>query len=151
MPKVMPFLWFESRAQEAFDLYASVFEVAAEPAASGPGFFMGSISLPGTELQIFEGGPHHSFNDAISLFVAVDTQAEVDRLWSALSEGGEPGRCGWLKDRFGVSWQIVPSALGRLMGDPDPQRAGRVREAMLAMGKLEIAGLEAAYEGERSG
>jgi predicted 3-demethylubiquinone-9 3-methyltransferase (glyoxalase superfamily) len=147
MPKVTPFLWFESGAREAFELYASVFEVAAVPQGEGPGFFMGSIALPGTELQLFEGGPHHAFNDAISLFVTVETQQEVDRLWQALSEGGEPGRCGWLKDRFGVSWQIVPSALGELLGDPDPERSGRVREAMLAMGKLDLAGLRAAHAG----
>ena len=145
MPTVTPFLWFESGAREAFELYASVFGVAAEPPHGAPGFFMGSIALPGAELMLFEGGPHQPFNDAISLFVTVETQDEVDQLWESLSAGGEPGRCGWLRDRFGVSWQIVPSALGELMGDPDPERAGRVHAAMLTMDKLDIAALRAAH------
>ena len=104
--------------------------------------------LDGTEFQALNAGPGHPFTDAISLSTAADTQEEIDRLWNALtSDGGEPSRCGWLKDRWGLSWQIVPSVLGEFLTDPDPERAGRVMQAMMAMDKIDIAGLRAAHDG----
>src|SRR6202171_1537307 len=100
----------------------------------------------GQEFIAFNGGPHFTFTPAISLFVNCETQQEVDELWEKLSEGGEKGRCGWLKDKFGLSWQIIPSVLGRLMHDKDPEKSKRVRQAMLQMGKIEIEGLKKAYD-----
>lgn len=94
---------------------------------------------------MLNGGPEYSFTPAISLFVDCETQQEVDELWAKLTQGGEPGRCGWLKDRFGLSWQIIPSALGKLLSDKDPKKAGRVMQAMLQMGKIDIRGLQQAY------
>jgi len=147
---ITPFLWFDNRAAEAHAFYTRVFNSAdgtsdtVAPGTGGP--FMGSVSLPGIELMLFDGGPHVSFNDAISLFVSVETQEEVDRLWEALSEGGAPGRCGWITDQFGVRWQIVPAALGELMGSGDQARSMAVRDAMMTMGKLDIAALREAFE-----
>lgn len=149
---ITPFLWFDGRAAQAAAFYTSVFhpEVSspsdAEAWTDGP--FMGTVSLPGLDLMLFDGGPDHAFSDAVSLFVSVETQEEVDRLWDALSSGGSPGRCGWLVDQFGVSWQIVPTALGRLLGSGDPERSMAVHGAMMTMGKLEIAALQAAFDGE---
>ncbi len=105
-----------------------------------------SFVLDGQEFTALNGGPHFTFTDGFSLFVSCETQAEVDELWEKLSAGGEKGQCGWLKDKFGVSWQIIPSALGRLMGDKDPRKAQSVMQAMLQMSKIDIAGLERAYE-----
>ncbi len=151
MTSITPFLWFEQGAEEAMALYARVFDDSATVSVSSSGepggFFMGTLRIANLEITIFNGGPHQAFNDAISLFVSVETQEEVDHLWNSLSEGGVPGRCGWLKDPFGVSWQIVPTALGRLMGDPDPARSSRVRKAMMGMEKFVIADLEAAWSG----
>ena len=119
MTTVTPFLWYDDQAQEAMALYADLFGVDTEPIDPDAPFFMGTLSLPGLTLMLFNGGPHHTFNEAISLSVSIETQDEVDHLWDGLcANGGEPGRCGWLKDRFGVSWQIVPTALHRLMGEP---------------------------------
>jgi len=108
---------------------------------------MARLRLAGQELVLLNGGPVYQLTPAFSLFVSVEGQDEVDRYWDALIDGGEPSRCGWLVDRFGVSWQIVPTALGRLMGDPDRERAGRVTQAMLGMVKLDVAALQAAYDG----
>jgi predicted 3-demethylubiquinone-9 3-methyltransferase (glyoxalase superfamily) len=149
--KLTPFLWFDDDLDQALAFYASVFPdtevLDASRAGDGPAapLFMARFRLLGQELLAINGGPLFPFTEAFSLFVDCEDQAEVDRLWDRLTDGGEPGRCGWLKDRFGLSWQIVPRRLMELMGDPEPARAGRVREAMLAMGKIEIAGLEAAY------
>ena len=153
MQKLTPFLWFDDDLEEALAFYASVFPdtevVAASRAGDGPAapLFMARFRLLGQELLAINGGPLFPFTEAFSLFVDCEDQAEVDRLWEALTEGGEPGRCGWLKDRFGLSWQIVPRRLGELMGDPDPVRAARVRDAMLAMDRIDVAGLEAAHAG----
>jgi len=155
MQRVTPFLWFDGTAADAIDLYRNVFSdsdvVEAAASGGGPGerggFVMGSVTVGGIEIICFDGGPFVPFNPAISLFVTCETQEEVDRYWYGLSAGGEEGQCGWLVDPYGVSWQIVPSALGRLMGDPDQERAGRVREAMLKMNRLIIAELQAAYDG----
>ena len=155
MAKLTPFLWFDDDLEEALAFYTSVFEDAAivevsrtGDAATGP-IFSAAFRIHGQEFIAINGGPHYRFTEAISLFVACDDQGEVDYLWGRLSDGGEPGRCGWLKDRFGLSWQIVPRRLTELLGDPDPAGASRVREAMLAMGKIDVATLEAAYAGRR--
>ncbi|MCU1524957.1 MAG: hypothetical protein JWO18_1851 [Microbacteriaceae bacterium] len=154
MQKISPFLWFDNEAEEAANFYVSVFENSeirdvsryGEGAPVPAGTVMSvSFVLDGLEIQALNGGPQFSFTEAISLFVAAETQEEIDRLWDALTaDGGEPGPCGWLKDRYGLSWQIMPPVLGELLADPDPARAGRVMQAMLTMGKIDIAGLQAA-------
>jgi predicted 3-demethylubiquinone-9 3-methyltransferase (glyoxalase superfamily) len=106
-----------------------------------------SFEIDGQQFVALNGGPQFAFTEALSLFVSCEDQAEVDDLWDRLSEGGEQGRCGWLKDRYGVSWQVIPTALGELMGDPDPEKAGRVVQAMLGMTKIEVKGLQDAYDG----
>ena len=154
MQKITPFLWFDDDLEEALTLYRSVFpdtEVLDESrAGNSPDapLFMARFRILGQELIAINGGPLFPFTEAFSLFVDCADQAEVDRLWDALTDGGEPGRCGWLKDRFGLSWQIVPRRLMELMGDPDPAKASRVRNAMLAMGRIDVAGLEAAWAAE---
>lgn len=141
---ITPFLWYDGQAAEAQAFYLSVFPDSSEGEPGGPGY---AVHLPGLDLLLFDGGPHFTFNEAISLFVSVETQDEVDHLWEALAEGGQHIQCGWLKDRFGVAWQIVPTALGRLLADPDPEVAGRVHAAMMQMKRLVIADLEAAAAG----
>jgi predicted 3-demethylubiquinone-9 3-methyltransferase (glyoxalase superfamily) len=143
MTTVSTFLWLHEGAQDAATFYAEVFGTG--PAATDP--MSGTVSLPGTSLILFNGGPMFTQTEAASLFVSVETQDELDRYWDALCDDGQPGRCGWLKDRFGVSWQIVPTALQRLLGDPDRERAGRAQQAMMGMSKLVIAELEAAHAG----
>lgn len=157
MQTISPFLWFDDQAEQAAEFYVSLFpgsrivSVSRSPEGSpGPAGRAMSVvfELDGLELQALNGGPVFTFTEAISLFVRVETQEEIDRLWAALtSDGGEPGRCGWLKDRWGLSWQIVPPVLFELIGDPDPERAGRAMQAMLAMGRLDIAALRAAADG----
>jgi predicted 3-demethylubiquinone-9 3-methyltransferase (glyoxalase superfamily) len=154
MQKIRAFLWFDDKAEEAARFYVSLFPDSrlvsldgigeGEP---GPGGRISSVSfiLAGQEFIALNGGPVFSFNPAISLFVDCADQAEVDRLWEGLSEGGEKGRCGWLKDRYGLSWQIVPSVLGELLHGPDPAASKRAMEAMLQMNKLDIEGLRLAY------
>jgi predicted 3-demethylubiquinone-9 3-methyltransferase (glyoxalase superfamily) len=157
MQKITTFLWFDDQAEEAVNLYTSVFKNSKilsvsrnGEAGSGPAGQVMTISfqLEGQEFTALNGGPHFKFTEAISLLVNCETQAEVDGLWEALSAGGEESQCGWLKDRFGLSWQIVPTVLGELAGDPDPVKAQRVVAAMLKMGKLDIAGLQQAYDQE---
>jgi predicted 3-demethylubiquinone-9 3-methyltransferase (glyoxalase superfamily) len=155
MQKITPFIMFNNQADEAVALYVSVFKNSrvvsmsrygeGGPAPAGS-VMSATLVLEGQEFHIYNGGPHFTFSDGISLFVSCETQAEVDALWEKLSEGGEKGRCGWLKDKFGVSWQIIPTALGQLLGDPDPARAGRAMQAMLQMSKIDIAGLNAAAD-----
>ena len=154
--KPTPFLWFDSNAEEAMNLYTSIFpnakigEVSRYPEGSpGPAgqVMTASFTLNGQEFIALNGGPMFKFTEAVSFVVNCDTQAEVDHLWHALTaDGGEESQCGWLKDKFGLSWQIVPKALGELMGDPDPAKAQRVMQAMLQMRKIDIAGLRQAYE-----
>ncbi len=139
MQKITPFLWFDGKAEEAMKFYVSIFKNSK---ILGPMTFQ----LDGQEFFAFNGGPHFSFTPAISLFVNCETQQEVDELWERLSEGGEKGRCGWLKDKYGLSWQVIPSVLGKLMQDKNPQKSARVRDTMLKMGKLEIEGLQKAYD-----
>jgi predicted 3-demethylubiquinone-9 3-methyltransferase (glyoxalase superfamily) len=148
-------LTFDGRAEEAIDLYTSIFEDSKITSTrrygeSGPGpkgsLMTATFELAGQEFMALNGGPSFGFSQGISLFVDCETQEEVDELWEKLSEGGEKGPCGWLTDRFGVSWQIIPRALGELLGDEDPAKANRVMEAMLQMSKIEIDGLRRAYE-----
>lgn len=154
MPKITTFITFNDQAEEAVNFYVSTFKNSKILSTSrygegGPGPAGGLMSatfqLEGQEFMALNGGPHFTFSDGISLFVACETQAEVDDLWEKLSEGGEKGPCGWLKDRFGVSWQIIPNALGQLLADEDPQKVQNVVQAMLQMSKIEIETLQAAY------
>ena len=157
MTTITPFLWFNDDLEQALAFYATVFDdmTVTERSRTGPAdtdpLFSARFRIQGQDLLAINGGPLFPFTEAISLFVSVDGQAEVDRLWERLTDGGEPSRCGWLKDRHGLSWQIVPTRLMELLGDPDPGRAGRAREAMLAMTKIEISALEAAADGAPAG
>lgn len=150
--KITPFLWYDRDLTDVLEFYRSVFpdlEVLDSTPGHDGSVMMATFELGGQKILALNGGPDHPFSDAISLFVSVDTQREVDALWSALTaDGGSEGRCGWLKDRFGLSWQIIPGALGRLMGDPDPEKSSRVVQAMLGMNKIDVAALEAAHRGE---
>ncbi|HET8651783.1 MAG TPA: VOC family protein [Gaiellaceae bacterium] len=156
MQKITTFLTFEDRAEEAVDFYTSIFPDSrivstsrygdAGPAPKGT-FMSAEFELAGQPFIALNGGPSFSFSQGISLFVRCETQEEVDELWEKLSEGGEPGPCGWLTDKFGVSWQVIPRILGELLRDEDPEKANRVMNAMLGMGKIEIEGLRRAYEG----
>jgi predicted 3-demethylubiquinone-9 3-methyltransferase (glyoxalase superfamily) len=159
MQKITPFLWFDDRAEEAARFYTSVFRNSTigetryhgEAGPDRKGSVMSvTFNLDGQELIALNGGPHFSFTPAISLFVRCETQAEVDELWAALCEGGEPVRCGWLKDKYGLSWQIVPTALGEMLQDQDAAKSRRVMEAMMKMIKLDIGTLQQAYAGESS-
>jgi len=150
-----PFLWFDDNAEQALAFYASVFANSEivdvtrmdVPEMAGGGFVVGTIRIENLTLTIMNGGPTFRLNEAFSLMVSCQGQDEVDYYWSALGDHGEPGPCGWLKDRFGVSWQIIPTLLGELMGDADQEKAGRVHGAMMAMTKIECAVLQAAYDG----
>jgi len=155
MPKITPYLWFDNQAEEAMNLYTSIFPNSrfggisryGEGESGEPGTIMtGNFSLDGQEFMVLNGGPQFKFNEAISLFVHCDTQEEVNRYWDQLVEGGEPGPCGWLKDKFGLSWQIIPKLLGELIGDPDPAKSQRVVQAMLKMTKIESELLQQAYD-----
>jgi predicted 3-demethylubiquinone-9 3-methyltransferase (glyoxalase superfamily) len=150
MPKITPFLWFDTQAEEAMNFYATIFtnaRVVNVNRAQGQVTFV-EFELEGQRFMGLNAGPHHKFNEAVSFFVAVDTQQEIDELWAKLTaDGGAPGRCGWLKDKFGLSWQIIPGALSRLMSGPDAAGAKRVVDAMLRMTKLDVAELQKAYEG----
>jgi len=158
MQKIRQCLWFDDQAEDAANFYVSIFrnsaildvsrygEGAPRPAGS---VMMVTFVLDGFELQALNGGPEFSFTEAVSLSVTAETQDEIDDLWEKLtSGGGAPVQCGWLKDKYGLSWQIVPPVLGELLGDPDPQRSSRVMQAMLGMRKIDIAGLRAAYDAE---
>jgi predicted 3-demethylubiquinone-9 3-methyltransferase (glyoxalase superfamily) len=157
MSKIAPCLWFDGKAGEAAQFYVSllpdsridtIVPYSAETPGGVPGNVMSvEFTLAGQSYMALNGGPYFQFTPAISLFVSCADQAEVDRLWDALSVGGSPPRCGWITDRYGVSWQIVPAALGTMMKDKDRAKARRVTEAMLQMVKLDIGQLEQAYEG----
>ncbi len=154
MVDVAPFLWFNDNAEEALEFYASVFANSEiidvtrmdVPTMPDGGFVIGTIRLENLRISIMNGGPSFSLNEAFSLVVSCQDQAEVDYYWSALGDGGEPRPCGWLKDRFGLSWQIIPTLLTVLLGDPDAMKAGRVRDAMMVMSKIEVDKLQAAYD-----
>ena len=144
MQKITPFLWFDDRAEEAARFYVSIFKNSKIVSISGSS---ARFQLDGREFIAFNGGPHFTFTEAISLFVNCETQGEVDELWEKLSEGGEKSRCGWLKDKFGLSWQIIPTALGEMLNDPDDEKSERAMDAMLGMSKIDIEGLRKAFEG----
>lgn len=156
MQKITTFLTFEDQAEEAVDFYTSIFPDSRIVSASrygdaGPGpkgsMMTASFQLAGQDFVALNGGPSFSFAQGISLLVDCETQEEVDEYWEKLAEGGEHGPCGWLTDRFGVSWQVVPRVLGEMLNDADPEKANRVMNAMLQMRKIEIEGLKRAYEG----
>ncbi len=155
MQKITPFLWFDNQAEEAMSFYVSIFKNSKilnvrRYGEAGPGpegsVMTGTFQLEGQELMALNAGPEFKFTEAISFFVNCETQQEVDELWEKLTEGGEESMCGWLKDKYGLSWQIVPNALGEMLSDPDPEKSGRVMQAMLQMKKIDIQGLRKAYD-----
>ena len=155
MQKITPFLWFNDNAEEAMNFYVSTFRNSkvmnvARYGEAGPGpngtVMTATFQLDGQEFLALNGGPQFKFTEAISFVVYCKTQEEVDEFWEKLSEGGEKSRCGWLKDKFGLSWQIVPTILAELYQDKDPEKTKRVMEAMLQMDKLDIKALKQAYE-----
>ena len=150
MPTITPFLWFDTQAEEAMTFYASIFrrsKVLSVNRAHGKVMSV-QFELEGQTFMALNAGPAFKFTEAISFFVGCESQEEIDELWTRLlADGGAPSRCGWLKDKFGLSWQIVPDALGRMLGDPDAEKSTRVMQAMLKMAKLDLALLQRAYEG----
>jgi predicted 3-demethylubiquinone-9 3-methyltransferase (glyoxalase superfamily) len=153
MQKITPFLWFDGKAEEAMNFYVSIFKnskvMSVNRAGPGPDapVFSVTFQLEGQEFYALNGGPQYSFTPAVSFFINCETQAEVDDLWGKLTAGGQEQPCGWLKDKYGLSWQVIPSRLGQLMRDKDPAKAERVVQAMLKMKKIDIRGLEQACEG----
>ncbi|MBN70425.1 MAG: hypothetical protein CME32_14235 [Gimesia sp.] len=156
IPKISPFLWFDNNAEEAIDYYTSIFKNSKRFDVSrygegGPGpagsVMVAAFELEGQRFTALNGGPLFKFNEAISFVVNCDSQDEIDEYWEKLSAGGEPGQCGWLKDRFGVSWQIVPTILPELMQTGDAEKTSRVMAALMQMTKLEIDGLQRAFDG----
>ena len=162
MPKITPFLWFDNQAEEAVKFYTSIFrnskigsvsrydDAGAQASGREKGSVMtASFSLDGQDFVALNGGPHFKFTEAVSFVVNCESQEELDHYWTKLSAGGDEKaqQCGWLKDKFGLSWQIVPTALTRLLSDKDAQKAKRVMAAMLQMKKIDIAKLQQAYEG----
>lgn len=154
MNKITPFLWFDGKAEEAAGFYVSIFKNSRITGISrygeaGPGpkgtAMSATFQIDGQDFIALNGGPMFTFTPAISFFVNCNNQEEVDELWEKLSAGGEKQQCGWLKDKYGVSWQIIPSALGGMLHDPDPVKSGRVMQAMLKMNKIEIETLKRAY------
>jgi len=157
MKKIHPVLWFDNQAEEAMNFYLSVFKNAkagkvtrygeAGPMPKGT-VLTATFEIDGQQFTALNGGPHFKFTEAVSFMVRCETQQEVDELWSKLTaDGGQESQCGWLKDKYGLSWQIVPTALFTLISDPDPQKAKRVTEAMFKMGKIDIAKLQQAHAG----
>lgn len=155
MPKTTPCLWFDTQGEEAANFYTSIFKNSrilevSRYGEAGPGeqgtVMTVTFELDGQQFIALNGGPEFTFNEAISFQVHCETQDEVDEFWAKLSEGGEEVQCGWLKDKYGVSWQIVPTALTKLASDPDPEKSQRVIKAMLGMTKIDIAALQRAYE-----
>jgi predicted 3-demethylubiquinone-9 3-methyltransferase (glyoxalase superfamily) len=138
MKKVTPFLMFDNNADEAMEFYVSIFK-------NSKIIDQGTFEIDGQEFFVFNGGPYFKFSEGISLFINCDTQQEVDKLWEKLSVGGGKSQCGWVKDKFGVSWQVVPSVLRKMLNDPDPVKSKRVMDAMLMMNKIIIKDLEKAY------
>ena len=157
MQKITPFLWFDDNAEEAMKFYTSVFKNSKihggsdypediDPRPKGS-FMVGSFQIEGVEFMVLNGGPLFKFNESVSFMINCKDQAEVDYYWEKLSEGGEESQCGWLKDKFGLSWQVTPTRLNELIADPDPDKSKRVFDAMLTMQKIDIATLEKAYLG----
>ncbi len=155
MQKITPFLWFDNQAEEAANFYVSIFknskiDTISRYGDSGPGpkgtVMVATFQLEGQKFAALNGGPQFTFTPAISLFVDCDTQEEVDELWDKLLVGGRKDRCGWLQDKYGLSWQIIPTVLMKLMSDPDPAKSSRVMKAMLQMDKIDIKRLQEAYQ-----
>jgi predicted 3-demethylubiquinone-9 3-methyltransferase (glyoxalase superfamily) len=149
VPKITPFLWFDHQAEEAMNHYLSIFKqsrVLSTSRANGKVMSV-TFELEGQTFMALNAGPRFKFTEAISFFIDCKTQEEVDRLWEKLSAGGEKGRCGWLKDRFGVSWQVIPATLGTLLNDADPDKSKAVMQAMLKMDKIVIEELQRAHRG----
>ena len=155
MQKITPFLWFDGNAEEAMNFYTSVFKNSKVVSVrrygeTGPGpkgtVMTGTFQINGQEFYALNGGPKYKFTPAISFFVNCETQPEGDELWDKLSAGGHKDKCGWLTDKFGLSWQIIPSALGKMLGDKDPKKANNVMQAMLQMDKIDIKKLKEAYD-----
>ena len=155
MHKITPFLWFDGQAEEAMKFYVSIFKNSKVGKVSrwgegGPGpkgtVMSASFELDGQPFHALNGGPHYKFTPAISMFVSCETQAEVDELWEKLGAGGAPNRCGWLTDKFGLSWQIIPTALGEALNNPDPEKAKRAMQAMMQMTKIDVAALKQAQQ-----
>jgi len=152
MQKIVPFLWFDGKAEEAMKFYVSIFKnskiVRVMPGPNGT-VMGGTFQLEGQEFFALNGGPQYKFTPAISLFVNCETQQEVDELWGKLSASKSDEQCGWLKDKYGLSWQIIPTILSKLMGDRNPKKANAVMQAMLQMKKIDIEGLQQAYDQSR--
>jgi predicted 3-demethylubiquinone-9 3-methyltransferase (glyoxalase superfamily) len=155
MQKITPFLWFDNNAEEAINFYTSIFKNSelvnvTRYGEAGPGpagtVMVATFQLDGQEFTAINGGPEYKFTEAISFYVSCDTQEEIDDKWEKLSAGGEKGQCGWLKDKYGLSWQIVPPVLVELLQDKDPEKSNRVMTAMLQMSKIDIRALKRAYE-----
>ena len=155
MQKITPFLWFNDKAEEAVNFYVSIFKNSKVMSVSrfgdaGPGpkgsVMSMTFQIEGQDFYALNGGPVFTFTPAISLFVNCESQPEVDELWEKLSAGGKKDRCGWLKDKYGLSWQIIPTVLGKLLQDKDPEKSKRVMQAMLQMDKIDIKALQQAYE-----
>lgn len=150
MPTITPFLWFDTQAEDAMNFYASIFPTTKVLSVNRAGDRVMSVEfeLQGQKFMGLNAGPHYKFNEAVSFFVGCETQDEIDNYWSKLTaDGGEPGRCGWLKDKFGLSWQIVPKSIGRLLSSGDPAASQRVGQALMQMNKLDAAKLQQAYDG----
>ena len=157
MQKITPFLWFNDKAEEAMNFYVSIFKnskvgTVTRYGDAGPGpkgsVMSATFQLEGQDFYALNGGPQFTFTPAISFFVNCETQQEVDELWDKLSEGGRKDRCGWLQDKYGLSWQIIPTTLSAMLRDKDPAKANRVMQAMLQMSKIDIARLRQAYDQE---
>src|SRR3979411_3192732 len=155
MQKITPFLWFDDKAEEAMNFYVSIFKNSkvgkvTRYGDAGPGpkgsVMSATFQLEGQDFYALNGGPQFTFTPAISFFVNCETQQEVDELWEKLSAGGRKDRCGWLQDKYGLSWQIIPSALGKMLQDKDPRKANSVMQAMLQMDKIDIKKLKQAYD-----
>ena len=148
MKKITPFLWFDSQAEEAMNHYVSIFKDSKvlNVNRAGDKVMTVTFELDGQQFIGLNAGPMFKFNEAVSFLVNCESQEEVDEFWEKLSQGGEKGRCGWLKDKFGLSWQIVPSALSRLMSDPNPKKSKAVFDAMMKMNKIQISDLQRAYD-----
>ena len=153
MQTITPFLWFDGKVEEAMTFYTSIFKDSKVENVSRMGgpdapVISATFELLGQRFHALNAGPQYVFTPAISFFISVETQEEVDYYWTRLGAGGSDEQCGWLKDQFGLSWQVIPEALGRFMGDPDQEKAGRVVQAMLGMKKFDVAGLQKAYDGQ---
>jgi predicted 3-demethylubiquinone-9 3-methyltransferase (glyoxalase superfamily) len=149
MPTITPFLWFDTQAEEAMNFYASVFERSRVISVNRAGGKVMTVEfeLEGQKFMALNAGPAFTFNESISFFVGCETQQEIDDYWDKLTADGAPGRCGWLKDKYGLSWQIVPKALGRLLGGSDGAKSKRVMDALMQMNKLDVNALQRAYDG----